>query len=76
MHAYNLKQVDRADELHLQAWLTVAAGATKKNGQPAYKKYAQFFDRETEEQRITEKPKENKFSALSKHLKDKHNGNK
>ena len=75
MKAHNLRQLDEADKLHLQAWLTVAAGATKKDGRPVYDKYKKFFNKEAEEQRLEKKPS-SKFDALSKHLKDKQNGSK
>lgn len=71
MKATMLKQVDKDRELHLLAWLSVSAGATKKDGRPVYKKFKDFYDYETELQKLEEKPKPNKFSRLSKHLKEK-----
>lgn len=78
MEAYNLREIDRADERHQQAWLGVVAGATKKDGKPVYKKYPSFFDKDAEEEKLREKTKKKKgkFDALSRHLKDKQNGSK
>lgn len=70
MKAQQLKEVDRSRDRHLFAWLTVSAGATKKDGKPVYKKFKDFFDYEKELKRLDKKP-DSKFSNLSKHLKEK-----
>lgn len=80
MHAHNLKAVDEADRQHLQAWLSVAAGATDKKGKPIYKNYEKFFDKEKELERLKAQEdkatKPSRFNAYSRHLKEKSNGNK
>lgn len=79
MKMAGIRAVDKADDWHQVAWLSVAAGATKKDGRPVYTKYPKFFDKEQKLQELEKKrnPKnEGRFNALSKHLKDKDNGNK
>lgn len=73
--AYELKEIDKANERHQLAWLTVSAGATKKDGRPVYKKYKDFFDYEAELGK-KDRPKPNKFSNLSKHMKEKQQCNR
>ena len=70
MNAQRLKDIDKYRDMHLQAWLNVSAGATKKDGKPVYKKFKDFFDYDKEVGRMNKKP-DNKFSNLSKHLKEK-----
>lgn len=72
MKATELKEVDRSRDRHILAWLTVSAGATKKDGKPVYKKFKDFFDYDSELKRLDKKPND-KFSQLSKHLKEKRN---
>lgn len=74
MRALELRNIDEANERHNLAWLTMAAGAMKKDGKPVYKNYTDFFDYEAKLRTTERKP--SKFSRLSKHLKDKKNGNK
>lgn len=75
--AYALKEVDKANERHQTAWLTVSAGATRKDGRPVYKKFKDFFDYEAEIRKATEPVKKpNKFSNLSKHMKEKQQCNR
>lgn len=74
MKATQLKEIDRSRDRHLLAWLTVSAGATKKDGKPVYKKFKDFFDYETALGKL--QPKPNKFSRLSKHLKEKEQCNR
>ena len=77
MKALNLRLVDEEDARHQVAWLSVAAGAQKRNGDPVYKKYQLFYDKEEALERASKPQKKaGKFSALSKHLKEKSNGNK
>lgn len=74
--ALELKAVDMANERHQLAWLTVSAGAIRKDGRPVYKKYKDFFNYEAELRKL-EKPKpDSKFSRLSKHLKEKEQCNR
>ena len=75
MNAQQLKEIDKAKDAHLLAWLTVSAGATKKDGKPVYKKFSDFFDYKKELKKTNKKP-DNKFSNLSKHLKDKEKCNR
>lgn len=74
--AYELAEVDRANERHQLAWLTVSAGATKKDGRPVYKKFKDFFDYERELKRLERPKPTNKFSNLSKHMKEKQQCNR
>lgn len=66
MKAEEQKQIDKSRDLHLLAWLSVSAGATKKDGKPVYKKFSDFFTYDKKD-----KKPNNRFSNLSKHLKDK-----
>lgn len=76
MNSTQLKEVDRLRNSHLLAWLTVSAGATKKDGRPVYKKFKDFFDYEKELRKV-ETPKPNdRFIELSKHLKEKEKWNR
>lgn len=75
LKAQQLKEVDKMRDQHITAWLTVSAGATKKDGKPVYKKFKDFFDYEKELKRLEKKP-DNKFSNLSKHLKEKEKCNR
>ena len=74
MRALELRNIDEANERHNLAWLIMAAGAMKKDGKPVYKNYTDFFDYEAKLRTTERKP--SKFSRLSKHLKEKKNGNK
>ena len=69
--AYGLKEVDKANERHQLAWLTVSAGATRKDGRPVYKKFKDFFNYEAELKKVGKAKPNNKFSTLSKHMKEK-----
>ena len=72
---HDLVEVDKANERHQLAWLGVSAGATRKDGKPVYKKYKDFFDYDAELKKMTKKPND-KFSKLSKHLKEKEQCNR
>ncbi len=76
MSATALKAVDKAKDQHLQAWLTVSAGATRKDGRPVYKKFKDFFNYEAELKRLQKPKPDNRFSRLSKHLKEKEQCNR
>ncbi|PZL70958.1 hypothetical protein CI088_13835 [Enterococcus plantarum] len=51
MKAYQLKQLDRQYEIHLQAWATVMAGQTRK-GKPIFRTFDKFFDYRKAEEKI------------------------
>ena len=74
MNAYAQRNLDMTRDRYELAWLTVSAGATKKDGRPVYKKFQDFFDYESELRKL--KPKPDKFSRLSKHLKEKEQCNR
>ena len=74
MKATQLKEIDRLRDSHALAWLTVSAGATKKDGKPVYKKFKDFFDYDAELKKL--EPKPDRFSRLSKHLKEKEQCNR
>lgn len=79
MNAQELREIDKAGERHQVAWLTVSAGATRKDGRPVYKKFKDFFDYEAEIRKAKsrrQKKVPNKFSNLSKHMKEKEKCNR
>lgn len=51
MKAYQLSQLDRQYEIHMQAWATVMAGQTKK-GKPVFRTFEKFFDYKKAEQKL------------------------
>ena len=65
-------QVDKQNDLHTLAFLTVAAGATKKRGNdivPVYKKYTDFFNYEKELEKLkkeSDPKKDRMYKKLSK----------
>lgn len=77
MRAHNLAQVDRNLELHMAAWLNVQAGAMKQQGKkqvPVYRKFKDFYDYDQAVKDAKGEKEPSKFTELSKHLKEKHNG--
>lgn len=78
LDALKLKNVDMDYMEHLQAFLNYQVQSTKKQGKksvPVYQSFNKFFDYEKEIERASgKKPKPDKFSALSKYLKDKQKG--
>lgn len=57
MYAYNLQQVDKHHDMHLQAWLNHHVTATKGKGDkqtPAYKSFNEFFDYEKELKKVNQ----------------------
>ena len=59
MKAYRLKHVDELYMLHLQAWLSNQATATKQKGKktvPFFKSFDEFFDIQEEEKKILGTP--------------------
>lgn len=75
MKAHKLAFIDKQNDMHWQAWLSVQAGAQKERGKklvPVYQEYKQFFDYEKELKKAGGR-KDDRFSALSKHLKEKQN---
>ena len=78
--AKNLQLIDEDYRLHKQAWLNIQAGAQKEKGTgkskklvPVYRKFKDFFDYEEAlmDAGETIPTKESRFTALSRHLKDK-----
>src|SRR5699024_4541411 len=70
MKAYQLKQVDKQNEMHMQAWLNHAVTGTKEQGKkqvPVYKKYKDFFDYEKQLNEI-EQPSRKTISPRMKKL--------
>lgn len=68
MYAYRLKQVDKRQEMHMQAWLNHQVTATKEQGKnhvSVYKNFKDFFDYE-KELREVEKPSK---SRLTPHMR-------
>lgn len=57
MKAYQLKQLDRQYEIHLQAWATVMAGQTRK-GKPVFRSFDKFFDYRKAEEKILGRQKQ------------------
>lgn len=57
MRAYQLRQLDRQYEIHMQAWATVMAGQTKK-GKPVFRTFEKFFDYKKAEQKLLGRKKE------------------
>ena len=79
MNAQELREIDKTGERHQVAWLTVSAGATRKDGRPVYKKFKDFFDYEAEIRKAKnhrQKKVPDKFSNLSKHMKEKEKCNR
>lgn len=55
MKAYALTRVDIEYDMHMQAWLNVQAGSTKKKGKetvPKFKDFKEFFDYEKQVQSV------------------------
>ena len=49
MHAYELSQVDKERDMHLQAWLNYQVTATKESGKkqvPVFKSFKEFYNYE------------------------------
>ena len=73
MEAVRLKQVDETYKIHLLAWLTFAAKATKKSGRnakPVYSKFERFYNyrKELEKAQNPDKGKSS-FSGIGKYIK-------
>lgn len=73
MKAAELKQLDRMHEIHILAWAISQAGATKKNGRPAYRTFRSFFDFEKQERKImgTVKERSSFFDKVVSFKKEK-----
>lgn len=64
------KREEKERDLHLVAWLSVAARATKKNGSLVYDKFEKFY-KENKEVKISE----SKISRIRKYYEEsKNNG--
>lgn len=72
MEAVRLKQVDKMHDIHLQAWLTFAAKATKgkgKSSRPVYSRFERFYNYRKELEKVQNPKKEkSKFSGIGKYL--------
>lgn len=69
MHAYNLAEVDRMQEMHYQAWLNFQVTAKEEVGNkiyPVYKSFKEFYDYEAEIKNLTEG---NKKAVISDRMK-------
>lgn len=74
MKAVKLKQIDTDYRNHLQAYLNFAVKAEKKVGKgkskPVYRKFKQFYDYESELEKVTNKSnKKSRFAGIGKFLK-------
>lgn len=72
MEAVHLKQVDTDYRVHMLAWLTFAAKATKGKGKhtkPVYGKFKRFYDYENEIAKVLKPKTASPFSGIGKFLK-------
>lgn len=74
MQGVHLKQIDTQYKLHLQAWLTFAAKAEKREGKktkPVYKRFEQFYDYEKELKKAQDQmtKEKSRFKGIGKLLK-------
>lgn len=70
MKAAQLRQVDEQYKIHLNAWLTFAAKATRRGGRPVYGKFERFFDYKKQLAKVENKENENsRFKGIGKLLK-------
>ncbi|THB62176.1 hypothetical protein [Vagococcus silagei] len=61
MLSYRLSELDKQQDLHLQAWLNQMVQATKgsgKNVKPYYRSFKEFFDFETYQNEILDEKNE------------------
>lgn len=61
MKAYRLSQVDKEQDMHMQAWLNHLVTATKEQGKktvPVFKEFKEFFDYDKRLKEV-EKPTKN-----------------
>lgn len=78
--ALGYMQVDKQNEIHMLAFLTNAAGATRKIGnniEPVYKNYKDFFDYEGELKKLdtrSDQKKKTMYENLSKLVRKKKGG--
>jgi len=69
MRAYQLQQIDKEMDMHMQAWLNHQVTASKKKGKkqvPVYSKFKDFYDYE---KRINEVIKPKKKSKIPLNIK-------
>ena len=73
MEAVKLRQVDLDYRNHLQAFLNFSVKAEKKVGKnksrPVYRRFKQFYDYESELDKVNKKNKKSRFAGISKFLK-------
>lgn len=70
MKAYQLKQIDKEYDAHMQAWVNHQVTATKEQGKKTvsvYRDFKAFYDYESRLKEI-EEPKENKVTPKQKKL--------
>ena len=72
VRAHELKSVDEDYRCHEQAFLNFAVQARRKNGNPVYKRFRQFYDYERQIEKVANgNRKKPQFSALAEFLKRK-----
>ena len=65
MYAYRLSEVDKMNDMHLQAWVHQKAKATNDKGKSVYKTYKDFFDYEKEVKKIEHKQLDKRKKRLA-----------
>lgn len=65
MRAYQLQQIDKEADMHMQAWLNHQVTATKESGKkqvPVYRKFKDFYDYESRLNEVLAPHKSSKVS--------------
>src|SRR5699024_530816 len=65
MYAYRLSEVDKMNDMHLQAWVHQKAKAKNDKGKSVYKTYKDFFDYEKEVKKIEHKQLDKRKKRLA-----------
>ena len=68
IHAYQLRDLDNQQRMHLQAWVSHQVQATKKQGKktvPAYETFKDFFDYDKRLREIEGHTKDTKIVRLA-----------
>ena len=71
MYAYRLKQIDKQQDMHLQAWLNHQVTATKESGKkivPVFKKFEDFFNYEKQIEEVKNDMKATNIKPQQKRL--------
>lgn len=72
VRAHELKSVDEDYRCHEQAFLNFSVQARRKNGNPVYKRFRQFYDYERQIEKVANgNRKKTQFTALAEFLKRK-----